>query len=274
MESYWQEITPATAKDYLSRNAAGRSINQNAVSMYARDMAAGHWRSTHQGIAFDTEGNLIDGQHRMAAVVKSRSTVKMWVTVNVERESFGVFDIGRQRTMADRFSIEGIADGRHATQLAAIARRVTVWNSGKIWSRKYHPTRDEIAETFKTYPELADAARFAHSWSGRRTLSPALAGFCHWLFGAISRDDAAYFMEKLRTGENLESGDPILALRERLMDDRTSSNKRVSYAVGAQRQEIPLALTVLAWNHYRKRNRLSKLQLPSSLNDESFPRPA
>jgi hypothetical protein len=73
MESYWEDITPAMAQAYLSRNAAGRSLNQNDVSRYARDMAADRWRETHQGIALTDDGWLVvvDGQHRMAAIIRA-----------------------------------------------------------------------------------------------------------------------------------------------------------------------------------------------------------
>jgi hypothetical protein len=272
MESYWEDITPARAAEYLKGNAAGRSLNQSAVDMYARDMAAGRWRLTHQGIALDQNGVMIDGQHRMAAIVRSGVIVKFWVTRDVEQDAFGSIDTGRGRSMADRFHIAG--HSKHATQLAAVCRKATLWQAGYPWSRKYHPTRDEIAKTLEDHPNLANAAQYAHAWPGRRTLAPALAGFCWWLFSSIDQDDAVYFMDALRSGESLEKGDPILALRERLLSDRgTATASRASYAVGFQRQEVHLALTIIAWNHYRKRNRISKMQLPSTMNDETFPQP-
>lgn len=272
MESYWEDITPAMAQEHLSRNAANRSLSQKSVDMYARDMAAGDWKSTHQGIAFDENGGLCDGQHRMAAVIRAGVTVRFWVTRGVSRSSFGVLDIGRTRSMADRLSIDDTFDGKHATQLAAVARLAVLWLAGHPWTRQFTPTRDEMFKAIESHPEMADAARFAHGWPGRRTLTPALAGFCWWLLGSVDADDAAYFMEALRTGEKLESGDAILALRERLLAGRDTRN-RVGYATGYQRQEVNLALTIIAWNHYRKRNRISKLQLPSSMSDESFPQP-
>lgn len=272
MESYWEDVTPEKAAEYLRGNAAGRSLNPNAVNMYARDMAAGRWQLTHQGLAFDEDGVLFDGQHRVNAVVRAGVTVRFWVTRGASRETFGAIDIGRGRSMADRFHIAG--HEKDATQLAAVARKVTLWDAGHPWSRRLTPTREEIAQAFDAHPEIADAARFAHTWPGRRTLAPALAGFCWWLFSAVDSDDATYFMEALRTGANLERGDPILALRERLLADRgTGSTARASYAAGYQRQEVMLAMTIIAWNHYRKRSKITKIQLPSSMDDESFPRP-
>ena len=42
---------------------------------------------THQCIAFDKDGNLIDGQHRLAAVLQTRQTVKMTVATNMDQAS-------------------------------------------------------------------------------------------------------------------------------------------------------------------------------------------
>lgn len=270
MESYWEDITPEKAAEYLRGNAARRSVSQSVVSGYARDMAAGHWLPTHQGIAFDEQDVLIDGQHRMTAVVRSGKTIRFWVTRGVGRENFGVLDTGRVRTLANLFEIEG--QGKDATQLAAVGRRVTLWLAGEPWNKKFIPTRSEVAKTVEEHPELVEAAKFAHGWPPRRTIAPAVAGFCWWLFGTIDSDEANYFMDHLRTGEALETGDPILTLRERLFHDRTLP-QRTSRTLLNRPTEIQTALTIMAWNHYRRRNKLQRLQLPNPMSNEVFPRP-
>jgi hypothetical protein len=69
-------ITPEDATRYLAtRSPNQRPISKDFVHKYADVMARNGWELTHQGIAFDAAGRLIDGQHRMAAVVKSSATV-------------------------------------------------------------------------------------------------------------------------------------------------------------------------------------------------------
>lgn len=269
MENYWEDVTPEKAQEYLSRNASGRPITSSTVSMYARDMTAGCWHVTHQGIAFDEDGYLIDGQHRLSAVVLSGKTVRYLVTRGLSRDVFPSLDLVDPRTSADWFHSVG---EKHASQLAAVARRAFFWKAGRPWSKRPSPSHAEIAKTYAEHPRLAEAASFARGWPARRTLAPALAGFCWWLFSDCDEGEAAYFMESLRTGENLQEGSPILALRERLAADRARGD-RARYARGYQRQEISQLLAIDAWNHYRKRHKLTKLQLPSEVSDESFPRP-
>lgn len=66
----------------------------------AKDMREGHWDTTHQGIAIATDGTLVDGQHRLMAVVESGVTVRMNVTFNAPKSQH--IDSGNSRSMANR----------------------------------------------------------------------------------------------------------------------------------------------------------------------------
>lgn len=66
-----------------TRNENNRKISEGVVDKYARDMENGDWCLTHQGIAIDVNGQLLDGQHRLAAVVKAKKNILMMVTVGV-----------------------------------------------------------------------------------------------------------------------------------------------------------------------------------------------
>jgi hypothetical protein len=61
----------------------------------------GTFHSTHQGIAFDTNGNLFDGQHRMMAVIQSGIPILTQVTRDVAIDAWHATDIGRKRTYSD-----------------------------------------------------------------------------------------------------------------------------------------------------------------------------
>ncbi|QVJ00421.1 hypothetical protein KGD82_16815 [Nocardiopsis eucommiae] len=91
-------ITPDIAQTWLyDRNKGNRSLSMQTAQRYADVMTTGRWQLTHQGIAFDTDGNILDGQHRLLAVVLAKTPVDMWVFVNKDRASFSVLDVGRRR---------------------------------------------------------------------------------------------------------------------------------------------------------------------------------
>ena len=70
MHSELLTITPNEASKYLANNPANRKINESVVRAMAEDMKAGRWMQTHQGIAISKTGRLLDGQHRLSAVIK------------------------------------------------------------------------------------------------------------------------------------------------------------------------------------------------------------
>lgn len=94
------DVTPSQAQQWLSHNQENRYLSPIGVKRYAEQMRRGQWQLTHQGIAIDSEGNLLDGQHRLAAIVESGCTIKMMVTQNVPRETFMYVDNGKKRAAA------------------------------------------------------------------------------------------------------------------------------------------------------------------------------
>jgi hypothetical protein len=70
------QITPKLATEWLKQNTNNiRAILPSKVDLYAGMMSRDKWTLTHQGIAFDELDNLIDGQHRLKAIVKSTKTI-------------------------------------------------------------------------------------------------------------------------------------------------------------------------------------------------------
>ena len=98
-------ITPAIAKALLVKTNTKniRHISSRVVTQYAQDMKTGKWVTTHQGLAFTGEnlvspGQLIDGQHRLAAIVSANVAVEMTVTFGAP--DVRKIDFGRRRELS------------------------------------------------------------------------------------------------------------------------------------------------------------------------------
>lgn len=101
IKSEWVLVTPFLASEWLAANHTNNRKRMKAVvSHYARDMESGHWTTTHQGIAFDSHGRLVDGQHRLAAVVESGCSIWFLVTNGLSEEAIISLDRGKNRTLA------------------------------------------------------------------------------------------------------------------------------------------------------------------------------
>lgn len=106
-------VTPEMAESWLKANTRNRKCRKSRVKIYARDMAAGNWKFSTQGITFGTDGSLIDGQHRLSAVVVAGVPIAMVVWFNVPPTSRSVIDIGAPRSFSDIAEL--------TTQQAAVA---------------------------------------------------------------------------------------------------------------------------------------------------------
>ena len=136
VRTIWQSVTPHWAEKQLSAyetfcdghptERKNRPVHQSQVNKYVQDMKAGMWGRNHQGIAFDQDGILMDGQHRLWAVVESGVTVMMPVTWGLNREAQLTIDSGLKRTTADVAAIAGFENATplHIAVVKAMVRGV------------------------------------------------------------------------------------------------------------------------------------------------------
>src|SRR4051812_19944132 len=109
-ETVFERITPRLAQQYLNTMVKNRSLRRSSVKGYARDMAAGSWQTSHQGIAFDVNGKLVDGQHRLAAIIEAGVAVQMAVTRGLDEGAIEAIDVGIRRGVHDVLKISGIEE--------------------------------------------------------------------------------------------------------------------------------------------------------------------
>lgn len=64
-------INPEEAQAYLDNNAKHRPIKEKKVAEYMAEMQDGKWRLNGKTICFDSTGRLLNGQHRLSAVVRA-----------------------------------------------------------------------------------------------------------------------------------------------------------------------------------------------------------
>ena len=103
----YMQVSPEMAGKMLAHNEGNRSISDNTVRAYAADMAAGRWDEyAFNPVIFDINGRLKDGQHRLAAVVKSGAVVGMWIA-DLPTDAGDMYDRGRTRTAKNVLELRG-----------------------------------------------------------------------------------------------------------------------------------------------------------------------
>jgi len=95
-------ITPSDALQILeTQNIKNRRLKIWRCESLAAAMRRGEWVTTHQGISFTKSGRLLDGQHRLRAVVLSKISVWMLVVRGLSDDAFKVIDVGSKRSIED-----------------------------------------------------------------------------------------------------------------------------------------------------------------------------
>lgn len=144
-----ETITPKVAEEFLNHNPHNRSLRQKHIDFLSREMATGNWKVA-EPIIIDWNGNLVDGQHRLWAVINADVTVDMLVVRGVDPEVFSVIDQGLLRSIGDLHHQIGGRNSNAVTSVAsAMIRGITVPDSSKNrW------TRIEIARFAKEHEDL------------------------------------------------------------------------------------------------------------------------
>lgn len=221
------DITPAMAKAWLrGNNRNNRSMKESTVHAYARDMRSGAWLLTHQGVAFNDKDELLDGQHRLAAIELSGVTVTMLVITGLPSEgrsataepkakavrTMDAVDRGAARSIADILELQhGVVKPRLVSMTAAAVARLCL-DGGKF--KMTMPALLTILETFKA--GISFAVQGAPTTLGLRQ---SFVLGCVALAFEVKPKETAAFYEKLVTGESLDRKSPVLHVRNWLMSN-------------------------------------------------------
>lgn len=119
-----ETIDPATAKALLDSSPGNRSISDSRVNAFADAMCAGDWKPWASPIQINTQGQLINGHHRLHAVIVANRAVQQCVTRNVPDDTIEAIDLGRSRTLSDVLSMPTKHYVPNGTALAALVNSV------------------------------------------------------------------------------------------------------------------------------------------------------
>lgn len=203
LRSQWMEITPALATKWLENNFRNRPVKEDVVQAYARDMRAGVWVATHQGVAFSDADELIDGQHRLRAIVAAGVTVRMMVTFGLPAKIEGTtmttmdcVDRGRTRSVADQLKIQhGMKDG---SAIAAVSASIAAICSSE------RTRRLSVGQTLEIYDEFREEVGFVIAGRSKE-------------HGLRAAGVLAAFAFALVTEPAVDGGGPIAQMYLRLM---------------------------------------------------------
>jgi len=249
-------ITPEIAREMLACNKNNRPIKQANVEALVAAIRQGQWVMTGNSIAFDQAGQLLDGQHRLLAIIEAGQAVESLVATGLAKAAFLTTDIGAKRGAADVAAMLGfkcyITTGCAATLLHHYDH-----NGMRLFKKGV--TNQEIQKILSEHPMLQESVDVGRGVAN--LIPPGIGAFCHYIFSRIDREAADSFFKQLKSGANLRPKSPILVLRDKLMFHKAGK-------LMLSRQAIA-ALTIKAWNCFRKGKEVANINWKPR---EQFPR--
>jgi hypothetical protein len=261
-------VTPKLAKELLLKNNANRKITDNRVNVYASDMRNGRWKeNTAEFIKITDDGDILDGQHRLLAIIQADTCITLQIAYGVSKSVFDVLDTGKIRSSSDVFSIEKI---ENSTLISTIIKSYLIISKSyksdlNKSSVSYGLTNTIILEEYQKRPDFWQELgafsqkcykNFAH------ILSPSFIGTLYCYFYDISPEDSRNFINQLCSGEGVTNSS-ISVLRQALLKDKIAQRK--------MQPQDKLAIIIKTWNAVRlgKNYRIMKFDR----NIENTPKP-
>ncbi len=228
-----EDLDPSKAEALLEQNErlvkAGkfnnRHVSDTRTKRYEDDMKARNWALNGEAIKIGVNGEVLDGQHRLWAVLNSGITIKTVVVYGMDPKLFSTLDQGWGRNGGSILSILRVPSPR---EVSAALNWLFRYQQKKVNSGTglgNSLSNPEIERTFFKYPDIVNSIEFGKA---TKKLMPTSVGIVtHFLLvNHAGQKKATAFFEDLAEGAGLEKGDPVLALREKLRDIKTKFEKR------------------------------------------------
>lgn len=250
-------VTPELARKWLSVNGLNRPLSKKLVDLYASVMKRGAWKFTGETIVFGDDGRLLDGQHRLSAIVESGVPARMAVIGGVHdpEDVFKTMGSGKPRSNPDILAISGEVN---ASDLSSAVRSFYQYHCGpntRQANLKVAP--DIMFSVLEEHPGLkiwcANASKLKKCGFSQAIMSTVLFGMSQ-----VDQEKAVSFYQECESGANLSSESPAFILRNRLSyRPRTGTIPRI----------ILFAMCIKAANAYLLSKTLMRLTWLSEKED-------
>lgn len=256
-------ITAEMARDLLCLNTKNRQHNAAHSNYLRQQMDTGNWRFTADPIKFSNTSVLIDGQHRLVAVSDSNKSVTFSVVIGLPNEAFDAIDQNKVRSAADIAYVHGEANTSKLISAIQLLYMLQSSPDGSgLNSRFRRMSPIDCMAYLSHHPKLRESITFACTNCCVGML-PRVAAVCHYLFAKQNEELADEFFLRLKDGAGLETGSPILALRNRLAAVRAAGKRSESNV------KYQIAITCKAWNAWRANQHVNMIRFDAER--ESFP---
>tara|TARA_R100000306_G_scaffold47998_1_gene45545 strand:- start:329 stop:1177 length:849 start_codon:yes stop_codon:yes gene_type:complete len=259
------QVTPAMATSFLSAQDMSplkqRRVNTTQVKRYAAMMKAGKWQRNGESLKFSGT-QLLDGQHRLYALLEADVTLPFLVVNDINPSSFTTIDQGLSRSVKHLLEMRGC---NYTHLIIAVAKRVALYKKYGVVFANVSGSKNKAIDAdilmefiiangsaLQVAAQMAERCKLGHT---------SILAVVQFLNRGHSRVDE--FFDRLRDGITLQKNDPIRLLRDRLLVNRVGAIRRANPVVS-------MAWCFKAWNAHVRQQPLSRLSY--AIEREEFPK--
>jgi hypothetical protein len=238
-------ITPDIASAWLKANKCNRPVRRKHVDFLAGEITRGNWQVNGEAIIIAENEDIMDGQHRLLAIIEAGEPIRSLVVYGVKPEAFSTIDTGAVRSGADalflhfsQLPVMTVKCAATAAQWCARLEKGNVLAQNRLSNTdiiayvKKHTSLFQCAETLQAYPKDA------------RPLSLGVGCALYEMFTRKNATLADSFLKALYTGENVTRADPEWLLRQAFLRDAQRTTKLPSTA--------KVKMVIKGWNWRRR----------------------
>jgi hypothetical protein len=253
----WRKIDPERAEEMLKLLTSNRKLVSNHVSFLAREMKEGRWKVNGDTIRFSPK-RLLDGQHRLHAIIQSGVTIWVLVVEELPDDVFDSIDTGRTRGAGDIISTLGY--GTNPFMIAAAGRFLWYYDHGMNLDSAIRISNHEIVEIVRKNPIISFVADYLANKKTMRASSIVAA--LTLISRKAGREMTMFFAEKLVVGAELHADDPIKYFRDKWLMESTHRSSRGDRAVW-------IAVCIKTYNAWLAKKKVERVERWNA--NEAFP---
>lgn len=226
-------------------NPRNRKRSESLVRRIRDSILGGRWQVNGEPVIFASDGTLLDGQHRLFAIVAAGIAVPVLVVRGVDPSAFSTLDQGKIRNRADVLSIptsEGAERAKSSTVLAGALSHVFRWENGYLDAMHRFPDNTEILDLNIRHPGVNDSVAQALARCKKGIHPPSLFAALHYIFHRLDAALAKSFFERVWDHIGVEPNSNEAALNVWL-ENRPSRNFADMLSL--------LAVVIKCWNRLR-----------------------
>lgn len=258
-------VTPELAEEWLGKNSHNRPVRQKRVDDLAAAIKRGEWKMNGDAIRFSKTDVLLDGQHRLWAIVMAEQPVESLVMTGLDDGVQETMDTGARRNLKDALTLRGVTN---ANKVAATLAYWFRYSTGQVRYVNARPSIAQAIELLDANPGIVEAIKVANRVLDHISgVSAAMLASAYYELSTIDDEAAEEFFARLADGVNLGPHSPILIYRRQLERQLAGGGAKASTV-------IHHALLIKAWNFWRDGIEIDRLNWKASgMNAENFPEP-